>query len=64
MSENDVVQFNENHKWAGCFGIITKVKKCEDGISYLVRVPIAPDLVTSIYATDEEIEYIGKAILV
>lgn len=27
MEINDVVQFNENHKWRGCFGIITEIKK-------------------------------------
>lgn len=27
MSIGDVVQFNENHKWAGSIGIITEIKK-------------------------------------
>ena len=26
MKENDVVQFNENHKWRGSLGIIREIK--------------------------------------
>ena len=37
MKVGDVVQFNENHKWCGCLGIITEVKDCGDnGIRYMV----------------------------
>lgn len=32
---NDVVQFNENHKWCGCLGIIDEVQ----GDRYLVGSP-------------------------
>lgn len=28
MDIDDVVQFNENHKWCGALGIITEVKNC------------------------------------
>lgn len=26
MNKDDVIQFNENHKWRGCLGIIREVK--------------------------------------
>ena len=39
MKVNDVVQFNENHKWCGCLGIVTEVKDCgKNGIRYQVVV--------------------------
>lgn len=28
FQKNDVVQFVENHKWVGCFGIISEIKDC------------------------------------
>ena len=28
MNINDVVQFNEKHKWTGSLGIITEKKQC------------------------------------
>ena len=28
MEKYDVIQFNENHKWRGCLGIITEIKDC------------------------------------
>lgn len=41
MKVNDVVQFNENHAWCGCFGIIEEVKNYgKNGIKYLVGVPM------------------------
>lgn len=64
MSENDVIQFNESHKWAGCFGIITKVEQCGDDIEYMIEVAIPPEEITFIYASEKEIEYIGKAVFV
>ena len=27
MKIGDVVQFNENHEWCGCFGIIEEIKE-------------------------------------
>jgi hypothetical protein len=38
--KNDVVQFNENHKWCGCLGVIDEVKDCGDDIRYMIGVPI------------------------
>lgn len=63
MRINDVVQFNENHKWCGCLGIIREIKDCkENGIRYMVGVP-SPNGTAFIYVMDNEnaIEYIGEA---
>ena len=36
----NVIQFNENHKWGGCFGTIVEVKTYDDGsIRYMIEVP-------------------------
>lgn len=57
MEINDVVQFNENHKWRGCFGIITEIKKIHnanlkgEGINdtrVMIGVPV-PQQRNSIY---------------
>ena len=60
-----VVQFNENHKWCGCLGIITEVKEYERDAKYMVAVQIPEKGVAYIYVmeSDEALEYIGKAIL-
>lgn len=53
MKVNDVVQFNENHSWGGCFGIIEEIKDCgKKGIRYLVGVPM-PLKRYSLYICDE-----------
>ena len=67
MKIGDVVQFNENHKWCGCLGIIREVKDCkENGIRYMVGVPAPMKGTAFIFAMESEndIEYIGKAVLV
>lgn len=66
MKKNDVVQFNENHEWCGCLGIITEVKKCGDDVRYMVNVHIPVDKYTCIFVMDSDgaIEYIGKAVMV
>jgi len=49
MEKDDVVQFNENHKWCGCFGIIDEIKDCgENGKRYMVGVPM-PQQRNSLY---------------
>ena len=67
MQVNDVVQFNENHKWRGSLGIITEIKDCgENGIRFMVAVP-SPDQGTAyIFVMESEfaIEYVGKAIMI
>ena len=37
---NDVVQFNENHKWCGCLGIVNEIKNCGEDFRYMVGVPV------------------------
>lgn len=57
MVVGDLVQFNENHKWRGCIGIITEKKEIHnedlnsDGLNdfrFMVSVPI-PQKVQLIY---------------
>lgn len=66
MKVNDVVQFNENHKWRGSIGIIREVKICGDDIRYMVGVTIPQQGTAFIYVMQSEkaIEYIGEAILI
>lgn len=66
MKIGDVVQFNENHKWCGCLGIINEVKKCGNDVRYMVGVPAPMKGTAFIFAMESEnaIEYIGKAVLV
>ena len=39
IQKNDVVQFNENHKWCGSLGIVTRVKDLGGTTKYMVAVP-------------------------
>lgn len=75
MKIGDVVQFNENHKWLGCLGIITEKKEIHnqdlqsDGINdirFMVGVPIPQEGTAYIYvlASEFAIELIGEARLV
>lgn len=63
---NDVVQFNENHKWCGCLGIVERVKELTDDIKYMIGVPVPERGMAYIYvmASEQAIELIGKAVLV
>lgn len=66
MNKNDVVQFNESHKWCGCLGIITKVKQCGDDVKYMVGVPV-PERGTAyifVMESSKNIERIGQAVFV
>ena len=69
MGINSVVQFNENHKWCGCLGVITEIKNCGDDIRYMVGVPIPQGESTAtayifVMDSDKSLEYIGEAVLV
>ena len=75
MNIEDVVQFNENHKWRGCFGIIEEKKEIHNNelqsegkndIKYMIGVPMPQQGTAYIYVLQSEfaIEYIGNAILV
>ena len=65
FKKNDVVQFNQNHKWIGSLGIITEVKKCGNDTRYMVGVPAPMQGTAFIFVMESEnaIEYIGKAVL-
>ena len=68
----EVIQFNENHKWCGCFGTIAEVKAYEDGsVRYMIEVPhiTSEEGIVHVYpayifvsSEDRAIEYIGPAI--
>lgn len=66
MEKGDIVQFNENHKWCGCLGIIKEIKRCGNSIRFMVGVPIPQQGTAYIFVSSEEvaIEKIGKAKLV
>ena len=66
MKVNDVVQFNEKHKWCGSLGIIYEIKKCGNDTRYMIGVPIPNQGSAFIYVMESEdaICYIGKAIMI
>lgn len=64
MTIDDVVQFNEKHKWCGCLGIITEDKGITHPRRYMIGVPVPDCGVAYIYDDGTGIEYIGKAVLV
>ena len=72
MNIGDVVQFNENHKWCGCLGIIREIKECKSekasngDIRYMVGVPTPMQGTAFIFvmASEFAIEHIGEAVLV
>ena len=66
MWEHMVVQFNENHKWVGCIGIITEVKEFDNDVRYMVGVPIPEKGTAYIFVmeSDHALEIIGMAALV
>ena len=64
MEKYDVIQFNENHKWRGCLGIITEIKDCGDnGIRYMIGVPAPQEGTAYIFvmSTENAIEKIRKS---
>ena len=58
--KNEVVQFNEKHKWCGCLGIVEEVKKNR----IMIGVPVPENGTAYIFAQPEELERIGEAVLV
>lgn len=60
--DGKVVQFNENHKWCGCLGIVTESKPNID--RYMVGVPIPLEGTAYIFAKSIDLEIIGDAVLV
>lgn len=60
MNKYDVVQFNENHQWCGAIGYVNEISD----VKIMVGV-IAPKQGTAyVYATEKDLEYIGKMVLV
>jgi len=64
MTKNDVIQFNEKHKWVGCLGIITEDKGEGHPRRYMIGVPVPQQGTAYIFDDGSGIEYIGKAVLV
>ena len=66
LNKNDVVQFNENHKWCGCIGMVDEIKSMKDDTRYLIGIPIPVRKTIYIFVKDSEnaLEYIGQAIMV
>lgn len=58
---NDVVQFNEKHKWCGSLGIVTEVNEYDDDVRYMIGVPLPEKGTAYIFSMESknEIEYIG-----
>lgn len=56
---NEVVQFNELHKWRGCLGIVEEIKS--DRI--MVGVPVPQQGTAYVFCKDTDLEYIGDAVL-
>lgn len=65
MVVGDVVQFNENHKWCGCFGFIDEISNRGDEIKYLIGVPMPENGIAYIFAMESENAFnrIGTAAL-
>lgn len=66
LERNDVVQFNENHKWCGVLGIVDEIKELEKDIKYLIGVPIpSGDCASTAYIfvmqSEMALERIGSA---
>lgn len=61
----DVVQFNNNHKWCGCFGYIDEIKEMPDDTRYTIAIPFPGNEIAVIYSliSDAEFDYIGHAAL-
>ena len=67
LKVNDVVQFNENHKWVGCLGIVSEVNPSR----IMVGIPIPSNdasVIRSrtayIFCQERDLERIGTAVLV
>lgn len=65
FKKNDVVQFTEDHEWVASLGIVSEVKDCDGDYRYMIGVPIPQRGTAFIFSieSDEEFEYIGRAVL-
>ena len=66
FKKNDLVQFNENHKWRGCIGIINMAEQCEKDVKYLIGVPVPEQGTAYIFSMElkKEFELVGRALFV
>lgn len=65
IQKNDVVQFNERHKWCGCLGIVDSIKEFPDMRKrIMIGIPIPEKGTAYIFAEPEDIELIGEAVMV
>lgn len=66
IEKNTVVQFNENHKWIGCLGIVEEIKDHGEDVRYMVGVPIPEQGTAYIFVMDNDnaIESVGEAIFI
>ena len=66
LKKNDVVQFNENHKWCGCLGIVREVRYCDNDIRYMVYITIPKQGTAFIYVMKSEnaLDLIGHTDLI
>lgn len=58
---NDIVCFKENHKWVGCLGFVSEIKKIKDEkgnytLRLMIGVPCPGEGVAYIFALDDEVE--------
>ncbi|MGN1301532.1 MAG: hypothetical protein ACI4U9_03300 [Clostridia bacterium] len=51
-----VVQFNERHKWCGCFGFVNEEKPNR----LMIGVPMPQQGTAYIFCTEEDVDYIGE----
>lgn len=54
--KKEVVQFNERHKWCGCFGFVNEEKPNR----LMVGVPVPQGGTAYIFCTRDEVDYIGE----
>ena len=64
FTKGDVVQFNENHKWCGCLGIIEEVKYYDNDVRFMIGCLIPEKGTAYIFSmeSNDEFEYIGKSL--
>lgn len=60
LKYGDAVQFNENHKWCGCIGIVDEVGYSK----IMVGVPVPFQGTAYVYCTADDLYYVGKAVLI
>lgn len=60
LAKNDVVQFNECHKWCGSYGYIESIH----GSKIMVAVPVPEKGTAYIFCTERDLVRIGVTELV